>query len=356
MVDLAVAMSRAGCNITYVAENLITSDRVNLGWSTPNLNAVALKLVNNKNDVHKVISNAPINSIHICQGLRSNSLVGFATSRLIKRGLRYWIIMETVDDSGYLGLLKRFEYFRLFMSRKRTFQGVLAIGYKTGGWVLNRGVPAEKIFPFTYFLKKNISQYVSYNPGIFRFIFVGNLIERKRLNILIEVLSKIKHDFELIVVGQGELESKLKEKADALLSGKVKWLGVLPMNSIPMEISKADCLVLPSRHDGWGVVVSEAIMVGTQVICSDACGAAGVVNASRCGGVFMNGNLVDLEEKILQVLNKGKISDESRRHLMEWGECLSADSGANYLLNVLNFTSELSNKAPESWLRNRQME
>lgn len=158
------------------------------------------------------------------------------------------------------------------------------------------------------------------------------------------------------MVGQGELESKLKEKADALLSGKVKWLGVLPMNSIPMEISKADCLVLPSRHDGWGVVVSEAIMVGTQVICSDACGAAGVVNASRCGGVFMNGNLVDLEEKILQVLNKGKISDESRRHLMEWGECLSADSGANYLLNVLNFTSELSNKAPESWLRNRQME
>jgi hypothetical protein len=56
------------------------------------------------------------------------------------------------------------------------------------------------------------------------------------------------------------------------------------------------------------------------------------------------------------VLNKGKIFDESRRHLMGWGECLSADSGANYLLNVLNFTSELSNKAPKSWLRNRQME
>jgi hypothetical protein len=55
---------------------------------------------------------------------------------------------------------------------------------------------------------------------------------------------------------------------------------------VPRAMAQADCLVLPSIHDGWGAVASESLMVGTPVVCSDACGVAGVVQASGVGGVF----------------------------------------------------------------------
>ena len=82
--------------------------------------------------------------------------------------------------------------------------------------------------------------------------------------------------------------------AASLLPNRVQWFGKFPMSEVAKKMADADCLVLPSLHDGWGAVVSEALIAGTPVICSDACGSAGVVEASvwvvfsqwRCRGSF----------------------------------------------------------------------
>jgi len=353
MADLATSLASSGCNITYVTEALTDSDRANLGWSIPNLNNISLRFILAKKDVRLVIANAPDDSIHICQGLRGNGLISYALALLVERGLKYSVIMETVDDSGVLGFFKRLEYSRLFKKHRNTLQGVLAIGYKTGEWISNCGLPQNMIFPFTYFLRKKYTLISTFESNTFRFIFVGNLIHRKRLDILFDVLYQIRqYDFELIIVGTGKIERKLKKKANQLIPGKVKWRGVLPIEDVPKEISKADCLVLPSRHDGWGVVVSEALMVGTQVICSDACGSAGVVEASKYGRVFVSGDRIDLRNKITQILSGGKMTPESRHKLIDWSKCLSADSGSEYLLGVLQFLNKKSMSRPESWLKN----
>ena len=55
--------------------------------------------------------------------------------------------------------------------------------------------------------------------------------------------------------------------------------------------------VLPSRHDGWGVVVNQAIAAGLPVICSDAVGAAAdLVSNGVNGYVFPSGNVEQLAE------------------------------------------------------------
>jgi len=41
--------------------------------------------------------------------------------------------------------------------------------------------------------------------------------------------------------------------------------------------------VLPSRYDGWGVVVNEAILAGVPVLCSDRVGAGAFVRRWDCG-------------------------------------------------------------------------
>jgi glycosyltransferase involved in cell wall biosynthesis len=126
-------------------------------------------------------------------------------------------------------------------------------------------------------------------------------------------------------------------------------MGNLQMNEIPKKISDSDCLVLPSHFDGWGAVVSEALMVGTPVICSDNCGSSVVVRSSKFGYIFQNNNSQDLYLKLKKMINKGKISRKKRAMLNKWARCLGAKSGADYLIKILQYSSKIKKKPIPPW-------
>jgi len=48
----------------------------------------------------------------------------------------------------------------------------------------------------------------------------------------------------------------------------------VPWEALPALYAEADALVLPSRHDGWGLVVNEALASGIPVVATTAVGAA----------------------------------------------------------------------------------
>ena len=338
MAGLAAALACQGNEVVYVAEHRMSDERARQGWSPPDLGLARLELAPTKADVLALVKAAPPDSIHICQGIRANGLVGIAQRALAERCLRQWIVMETVEDSGWLGILKRLEYRRLFWQQGGRIQGLLATGDRTPDWVIGCGLEAERVFPFAYFLPSQAASIVcrAEKARRFRFIFIGQLIDRKRLDLLISALATLKRtDVELAVIGSGPLEGKLKVGAEAALPGRVIWIGRLPMNEVPHQVARADCLVLPSRHDGWGVVLSEALMLGTPAICSDACGAAGVVKASGVGGVFPSGNCEALSRLVHKAIVGGGQTPEGRLALARWARCLGTEAGAAYLRNIL---------------------
>jgi glycosyltransferase involved in cell wall biosynthesis len=53
----------------------------------------------------------------------------------------------------------------------------------------------------------------------------------------------------------------------------VHYLGFRAPDKLPDVFSRNDVFVLPSRHDGWGVVVNQALGAGLPIMCSDAVGA-----------------------------------------------------------------------------------
>ena len=353
MAILAEALASQGNPVVYVANEQMSAKRAQQGWKAPALADAQLHFAPDKASVRSIVRSAPANSIHLCQGLRGNGLVAAAQQQLRARGLRQWVVMETVDDAKLWGWVKRLEYARLFLFWRKSLQGVLATGYATDAWVQARGIPKEDVYPFAYFLQQ--LQQTS-RPAVFRrrfrFVFVGNLIKRKRLSLLIKAIAKLPADqVELAVIGFGPLDGVLHAQAEALLPGRVDWIGRLPMELVPAEMARADCLVLPSRHDGWGAVVSEALMVGTPVICSDRCGAAGVALASGHGGVFRSGDADDLQAKMQQVLTKGPLLPQDRTSLTQWAYGLGAEAGANYLLEILAYTSDGGVKPLAPWKR-----
>lgn len=364
MAELAAALALQGSEVTYVAEQPMSADRAEQGWMVPQLPGVRLEFAATAKSSATLVASAPPDSIHICQGLRGNGLVRHAQSAIKARGLRQWVVMETVDDAGWRGAIKRLEYRRLFAIGRQHLQGVLAIGYTTPTWVTARGMPADRVFPFAYFLG-DLDLTTALSPprllageGLgergarprFRFVFVGQFIDRKRLDLLLDTLHRIPdQNFELALIGSGPLEPTLRVMAAECLSGRVHWLGRLPLNQVPAEIAKADCLVLPSRHDGWGAVVSEALMVGTPVICSNACGSAGVVRASGNGGVFNSGDHGELSNHLARVLARGWVQKPDRVALADWATCLGAKAGAAYLANILHSANGTGERPAPPW-------
>jgi glycosyltransferase involved in cell wall biosynthesis len=255
MAGLATALVRSGCNVTYVAEQIMTKDRELQGWSPPALHDVRFELASSSESIRRLVMSAPADSIHICPGVRGHGLIGLAQKALVRRHLQQWIMMETVDDAGWRGALKRPEYRRLFMRRREQVRGVLGIGHSTPDWVVARGMPSNRVFPCAYFLPKLPPARPDSlgRSERFRFLSVGHLIKRKRLDFLKGALRLMPSaDFELAVIGSSPLEGRLRALAAEALPGRLDWIGPLPMASVPSEMASADCLVLPSRYDGWG--------------------------------------------------------------------------------------------------------
>ena len=357
MALLADALAQRGVAVVYVANSEMSADRQQQGWRPPTLRYAQLKIAPDTAAVKKMVAAAPSDSIHLCQGVRGNGLVRITQQQLRRRGLQYCAIIETVDDDGWRGVLKRLVYRTLLWFQRNKISGILAIGANTSAWIAARGFPALRIFSFAYFLQQpdlKSSVRASYSKAAqsrFQFIYVGQLIERKRVDDLISALVQLdREDVELTIVGNGPLENELRQQAKRFLPGRVRWLGQLPMSEIPALVAQADCLVLPSRHDGWGAVISEALMVGTPVVCSDACGASIAVRASGVGSVFPANHRPALRAALAEQIQSGKWSEHKRAQLSAWAACLNAGSGAEYLQKILNYDQLSSERPSAPWL------
>ena len=142
------------------------------------------------------------------------------------------------------------------------------------------------------------------------------------------------------------LKSDLIKLSEKFLPKKVKFFGKINIADIPSHIINSDCLILPSKFDGFGAVAVEALMVGTPVICSSVCGVVEVIRSSGACDVFSVDNHKELSNKLKLKMQKGKVSIESRMKLAKWAECLNAKSGARYLEYILHNPYEISASPP----------
>ena len=105
-----------------------------------------------------------------------------------------------------------------------------------------------------------------------RILSIGQLIERKRHDVLLRAISNLNNpqDVNARIAGNGEDESKLVQLANELgISGAISFLGFCSHETLHDELLKADVFVLLSRYDGWGVVVGHALNYGLPIIVSD---------------------------------------------------------------------------------------
>lgn len=343
MINLAKNLSNLGVEVNYVIQQEMTEERKNLGWTADSLDNIHLYFY--KNNLSEILSNSDINAVHIIQGLRGNGYIHEVANYFKTNNINFWVVLETVNTSGFKGYLKKIIYKNIYYKFKKNINGFLSIGYTSPQWLQSIGVDKNNIFPFTYFLDSSVVESNGFDNFIF--IFVGNLNENKRPKLIFENLFKLskKYNFEFWIVGNGILLNELKEISQGS-NFSTKFLGVQDIRSVRQYMANADCLILPSQYDGWGAVASEAIIEGTPVICSNTCGVAEVVSLSNEGGVFNVKDKNQFYNLMEKQIENGKVTDKQRQELKKWGKCLTAEKGASYLFEILFGESSTNNLTP----------
>ena len=114
-----------------------------------------------------------------------------------------------------------------------------------------------------------------YGADGFRFLFSGALTHRKGVDLLAHAFRRLADEsprVRLTLMGEGEMKPRLQRMlAD---TDRVTWLGFKDWSDLPAVYASAQVLCVPSRHDGWGLVVPEGLAAGLPVIGTDRTGAA----------------------------------------------------------------------------------
>jgi glycosyltransferase involved in cell wall biosynthesis len=105
----------------------------------------------------------------------------------------------------------------------------------------------------------------------FRYLFVGRLIERKGVDVLLDAFNQTEGG-ELWIAGDGPLSGLATTTAS--IDHRVSLLGHADAIALDALYGRADALILPSHYDAWGLVVNEAQAYGLPVIATDQVGAA----------------------------------------------------------------------------------
>jgi glycosyltransferase involved in cell wall biosynthesis len=235
-------------------------------------------------------------------------------------------------------LLPRGRVQRLF--RRLYFSGldgVLAIGSwaRVGYQSAARSRPVH-VLPYTTRGSNGVVRQPAPEPVIG---YVGDLIERKGVDILLRGLAAMPAAGRpaLEAVGDGAERETLKALAREL-HVDVAWRGRLSSDEIDAARARWWAQAVPSRYDGWGVVVAEAMASGVPVVASTNVGAA--LDMVRPG---FNGALVDSDAGWRRALGRacdtGADADASRRQ-GEWAavvaDAFSADAAAQWLTRLLS--------------------
>jgi glycosyltransferase involved in cell wall biosynthesis len=115
-----------------------------------------------------------------------------------------------------------------------------------------------------------------------RFVFVGRLVDWKRLDFVIEALVDCS-DAVLDVIGDGPMQASWAAAAQRLgVADRVNWLGWLPQQDCAKRLHGATALVLPSIYECGGAVVLEAMACAVPVIALAWGGPAEYIDAT-CG-------------------------------------------------------------------------
>lgn len=158
--------------------------------------------------------------------------------------------------------------------------------------------------------------------NIIKFLYIGRLMEEKGIEDLFPVIKNysqnhIPADFEFL----GDFEDEYKEKFEKFLSlDNVVYHGY--QSNVKDYIASANCVILPSYHEGMANVLLEGGALARPLIVSDIAGCREAVEDGKTGYLFKPGDPEDIKRAFdkfmgLSFDQRKQMGELSRKHIAE---------------------------------------
>jgi glycosyltransferase involved in cell wall biosynthesis len=349
------ALQQAGDGVlkVYVAK-MVHAERQAQGWVNPHASSLSPELIPNKGWFKFALQmlREHRDAVHLFGSPFEQTKLIVVLLLAVALGLRVFLISESYSSKpvGYLN--DKRQYINWFKAKlrpliygiygallRRRIGGVFAISCRAVEQYQSIGIARNKIFPFGYFVpcqKPACSLNApTANPQKqnLKVVFIGNLIATKGLDILINAVRAQNNSgmsLSLDVYGPGDSKQYNFDQT------KIRYCGVIPFGNAQAVISEYDVLVLPSRYDGWGVVVNEALMAGVPVICSNQVGAGAVVAKWQCGAIFASEDESDLAIKLKELLLNPMLLNNMRLAASKAGASLDPRVAGQYMFDIIS--------------------
>lgn len=159
--------------------------------------------------------------------------------------------------------------------------------------------------------KLNVREILCLSPEDKIVLYLGRVVERKGIRVLIDSLGMIDNDhIKLIVVGGGEDLEEMKVYAkEQIRQKKIFFLGHIIPEKRSNYYEQSDVFVIPSFfHNGvpepWGLTVNEALQFKKPVIATEAVGAAFDLITNNNGVIVSENDPNSLKDGIEMILSK----------------------------------------------------
>ena len=136
-------------------------------------------------------------------------------------------------------------------------------------------------------------------------LFIGRLISQKNLIALLDALPGL--GLRTVIIGNGPLEQKLKDKAHDL-GVDITWKSNVPNNDLPTYLNRAKLFILPSLYEGHPKTLIEAMACEVPIIGANSPGIREIIRDGETGW------LCDTEPESIRNTIKKLIASEALRN------------------------------------------
>ena len=247
-----------------------------------------------------------------CMVMHSN---GESIPVYYKKG--YKKLMESIDVWGFRS-----------KSFKEQFEGLY--GKKNKEFLCYSGIPAEYIQP----IERDFSK------GVSRFAFLGSLYKLKNVNVTLQALSEVYNNdnYSFDIIGDGAEMDSLKVLTKELhQENHVIFHGRQPREKAQEIMTEADCFVMVSTREAYGLVYLEAMAKGIIPIATTGQGFDGIIVNGENGFLCESENVEALASvlKHIKELPKDELQRISQSAFETAKELTDEKAADKYIKSIL---------------------
>jgi len=235
-------------------------------------------------------------------------------AKIFRKKTVFWngsTLLSSRSENKIIKAIKKF-----FINR---FDSYYTYGSKASEYLVSFGVDEKDIVTGTNTVDSDFYKLNTSNKTesiIKKFLYVGQLLERKGLENTIEAFRRIESkEWKLTIVGTGPDEQKLKQLVkEQNLSDQVIFVGYKQKEEILEYFSESNIMLMPSYSEVWGLVLNEGLASGLFCLSSKYAGATFDLISENENGLIIDPLDIDdiaqkIEKSMSMIFSKEKIKD-----------------------------------------------